>query len=476
MGMVGGGRGAFIGGVHRRAANLDGQFELVAGAFSSDPKKSKLSGKDFYVDPKRTYASYQEMAEKEAALPENERIDFVTIVVQNYLHFEVAKTFLEAGFNVICDKPVTYDLEQARELRKIIKKSKKVFALTHNYTGYPMVKLARNMVKKGELGEIIKIVCEYPQGYAITALTGEDKAIANWRADPKVAGISNCMGDIGTHAENLVHYVTGLEIDKLCADLSVNIPGRTLDDDGNVLVRFKGGAKGIIYASQVSNGDENDLNMDWLEIARQSETLHDAATAMGGTPWGSAVSDIDSDAMLQEYEDALDRHYYHEAISALRTSGQSHSLLLGYLRSEIDHRNIVNLLRALRQKLPTEQRAGLMLEGGRYLKGSLLRSAAQADSEDALMEVLRRTSMETAELEDALKESNEHGGLDPVVSHLASKRRADLRRMSHLNPLSAFPLIYYLESKVLEVQNLRLLVRGKAVGLSDEVIEAHMAF
>ncbi|MFP6887181.1 MAG: Gfo/Idh/MocA family oxidoreductase [Opitutales bacterium] len=261
MGMVGGGRGAFIGGVHRRAANLDGEIELVAGAFSSDPKKSKLSGKDFHLDPKRVYGSYREMAEAEAALPEGERIDFVTIVVQNYLHFEVAKTFLEAGFNVICDKPVTYDVEQARELRKIIKKTKKVFALTHNYTGYPMVKLAREMVQKGELGEIIKVVCEYPQGYAITALTGEDKAIANWRADPKIAGISNCMGDIGTHAENLVHYITGLEIDKLCADLSVNIPGRVLDDDGNVLVRFKGGARGIIYASQVSNGDENDLNI-----------------------------------------------------------------------------------------------------------------------------------------------------------------------------------------------------------------------
>ena len=261
MGMVGGGRGAFIGGVHRRAAALDGEIELVAGAFSSDPKKSALSGKDFYLKPSRVYASYQEMAEKEKALPENERIDFVTIVVQNYLHFDVAKTFLEAGFNVICDKPVTLDLEQARELRKIIKKSKKVFALTHNYTGYPMVKLARQMIRKGELGELIKVVCEYPQGYAITALTGEDKAIANWRADPKIAGISNCMGDIGTHAENLVHYITGLEIDRLCADLSVNIPGRTLDDDGNVLVRFKGGARGIIYASQVSNGDENDLNI-----------------------------------------------------------------------------------------------------------------------------------------------------------------------------------------------------------------------
>ena len=259
MGMVGGGRGAFIGGVHRRAAALDGEIELVAGAFSSDPKKSALSGKDFYLKPSRVYASYQEMVEKEKALPENDRIDFVTIVVQNFLHFEVAKTFLEAGFNVICDKPVTLDLEQARELRTIIKKSKKVFALTHNYTGYPMVKLARQMIRKGELGKLIKVVCEYPQGYAITALTGEDKAIANWRANPKIAGISNCMGDIGTHAENLVHYITGLEIDRLCADLSVNIPGRTLDDDGNVLVRFKGGARGIIYASQVSNGDENDL-------------------------------------------------------------------------------------------------------------------------------------------------------------------------------------------------------------------------
>ncbi len=261
MGMVGGGRGAFIGGVHRRAAALDGNIELVAGAFSSDPKKSALSGKDFYLPTSRVYGSYQEMAEKERALPDGERIDFVTIVVQNYLHFEVAKTFLRAGFNVICDKPVTFDLAEARNLRGIILKSKKVFALTHNYTGYPMVKLARQMVRKGELGRIIKVVCEYPQGYAITALTGEEKAIANWRANPKIAGISNCMGDIGTHAENLVHYISGLEIDTLCADLSVNIPNRKLDDDGNVLVRFKGGARGIIYASQVSNGDENDLNI-----------------------------------------------------------------------------------------------------------------------------------------------------------------------------------------------------------------------
>ena len=219
FGMVGGGRGAFIGSVHRNAANLDGQIELVAGAFSSDSKKSKQSGKDFHLDPSRVYKSYQEMAVSEAALPAEERIDFVSIVVQNYLHFDVAKTILQAGFKVICDKPVTYDLAEAKELRKIIKKSKKVFALTHNYTGYPMVKLAKEMVSKGDLGKIIKIVCEYPQGYAITSLTGEDKSIANWRANPKVSGISNCMGDIGTHAENLVHYITGLEIESLVPTL-----------------------------------------------------------------------------------------------------------------------------------------------------------------------------------------------------------------------------------------------------------------
>ena len=201
------------------------------------------------------------MAEKEKSLPDDQRIDFVTIVVQNHLHFDVAKLSSRQDLMSSVISRLLTTWPRLRELRKIINKTKKVFALTHNYTGYPMVKLAREMVKKGELGEIIKVVCEYPQGYAITALTGEEKAIANWRANPEIAGISNCMGDIGTHAENLVHYITGLEIDKLCADLSVNIPGRKLDDDGNVLVRFKGGAKGIIYASQVSNGDENDLNI-----------------------------------------------------------------------------------------------------------------------------------------------------------------------------------------------------------------------
>ena len=262
MGMVGGGRGAFIGQVHRMAANLDGKIELVAGCFSSSAEKSKLSGEDFFLDPGRVYGTYQEMAEKEAALPEDQRIDFVSIVVQNNLHFDVAKTFIEAGFHVICDKPVTQTLEQAYELRELINKSDRVFALTHNYTGYPMVKEARQMVQSGDLGRILKVVAEYPQGYAVGDVEGDGQGkINNWRSDPKVAGISNCMGDIGTHAHNLVRYITGLEVEEICSELTTFIPGRELDDDGNNLIRFEGGAKGIIYASQISNGDENELNI-----------------------------------------------------------------------------------------------------------------------------------------------------------------------------------------------------------------------
>ena len=260
MGMVGGGRGAFIGNVHRMAANLDGKIELVAGAFSRDPEKSKLSGEDFFLDPERVYSSYEEMAEKEAA--REDKIDFVSIVVQNHLHFAVAKTFLEAGFNVICDKPLAFNMDEARELKGIVEKSGKVFCLTHNYTGYPMVKEARRMVQEGELGRILKIVAEYPQGYAVGDVEGAGQGqISNWRADPKIAGASNCMGDIGTHAHNLVRYICGIEIEELAAELTAFIPGRELDDDGNCLVRFEGGAKGVIYASQISNGDENNLTI-----------------------------------------------------------------------------------------------------------------------------------------------------------------------------------------------------------------------
>ena len=260
MGMVGGGRGAFIGAVHRMAANLDGKIELVAGAFSSSPEKSKLSGEDFFLDPERVYDSYQEMAEKEAA--REDKVDFVSIVVQNHLHFDVAKTFLEAGFNVICDKPMTRTLEEARALRDIVDETGQIFCLTHNYTGYPMVKEAKRMVEDGEIGRILKIVAEYPQGYAVGDVEGDGQGqISNWRADPKIAGSSNCMGDIGTHAHNLVRYITGLEIEEMCSELTAFIPGRELDDDGNNLIRFEGGAKGIIYASQISNGDENALNI-----------------------------------------------------------------------------------------------------------------------------------------------------------------------------------------------------------------------
>jgi predicted dehydrogenase len=262
MGMVGGGRGAFIGNVHRMAAALDGKIELVAGCFSADPEKSKASGADLFLDPVRVYATYQEMAAKEAALPADRRVDFVSIVTRNNTHFAVIKTFLEAGFNVICDKPLAFNLTEAKKLRALVKKSEKVFALTHNYTGFPMVKEAREMVRAGKLGKILKVVVEYPQGYAITAL--EDKGggkISNWRMNPNVAGASNCMADIGTHAENLARYITGLKIEALAADLSTFIPGRPLDDDGNCLIRYQGGAKGILYASQISNGDENNLNI-----------------------------------------------------------------------------------------------------------------------------------------------------------------------------------------------------------------------
>lgn len=262
MGMVGGGQGAFIGGVHRMAAALDGKIELVAGAFSSSPEKSKLSGEELMLDPNRVYVSYQDMATQEAALPAEQRIDFVSVVARNDLHYDVAKAFLDAGINVICEKPLAFSLEQGKQLAAAVKTSGKVFALTHNYTGYPMVKEAKAIVAAGKLGRILKVVAEYPQGYASSAFHDEDEgAISNWRMDPSVSGISNCIGDIGSHAENLVQYITGLEIDEVAAELTTFVPGRKLDDDGNMLVRYKGGAKGILYASQISAGDENNLNV-----------------------------------------------------------------------------------------------------------------------------------------------------------------------------------------------------------------------
>lgn len=261
MGMVGGGQGAFIGAVHRTAAIMDGQIELVAGAFSSDPARSRASGKELYLPANRVYDSYEEMAQAEAALPEDERIDFVAIVTPNKTHFPIAKTFLHAGFHVVCDKPATWDLKEARALRKLVKASGKVFALTHNYTGYPMVKEARDQVRKGKLGNILKVVVEYPQGWLLENLESTGQKQAAWRTDPSQAGASCCIGDIGTHAENLVRYITGLQIDSLCAEFTTFVKGRKLEDDGNILVRYQGGAKGILYASQISHGEENDFNI-----------------------------------------------------------------------------------------------------------------------------------------------------------------------------------------------------------------------
>ena len=260
-GMVGGGPGAFIGAVHRKAAALDGEIELVAGAFSSSAEKSKQQGKELHLDPARVYGSYAEMAEAESKLPDGDRIDFVSIVTPNSSHFAIAKTFLEAGFNVVCDKPMTMTVEEAEELCRLVKKHDAVFALTHNYTGYPMVKQARQMIKDGKLGAIRKVVVEYPQGWLATFLEAEGAKQAVWRTDPKQAGVSSAIGDIGSHAENLARYITGLEIERICADLTTFVPGRLLEDDANMLVHFKGGARGVLYCSQISVGEENNLRI-----------------------------------------------------------------------------------------------------------------------------------------------------------------------------------------------------------------------
>lgn len=261
MGMVGGGIGAFIGGVHRMAAALDGNIELVCGAFSSDPDKSIKSGIGLYLTPDRIYGSYQEMIEQESQLPEDVRMELVSIVTPNYLHFAPIKQALEAGFNVISDKPMTFNLKEAYALRDIVRQSNKIFALTYTYSAYPMVKQAKHMVRSGALGQIRKVVVEYPQGWLSTLLEATDNKQASWRTDPSKSGISGALGDIGTHAENLMHYITNLNISEICADVSTLVEGRRLDDDSNVLLRLENGARGILYASQISAGEENNLKI-----------------------------------------------------------------------------------------------------------------------------------------------------------------------------------------------------------------------
>lgn len=260
-GMVGGGRGAFIGAVHRIAAAMDQQIELVCGAFSSDPGRSKASGADLFLPPERCYGTFQEMIAAEKNLSPAERMDFIAIVTPNHVHFPPAKMALENGFHVLSDKPATFDLAEAKELQALVKKTGLLYGLTHNYTGYPLVKEARDMIRAGKLGKVRKVVVEYPQGWLATRLEATGQKQAGWRTDPKRSGAGGCVGDIGTHAENLAEYVTGLQIQELAADLTTFVKGRKLDDDVNVLLRFKGGAKGVLHTSQISVGEENNLNI-----------------------------------------------------------------------------------------------------------------------------------------------------------------------------------------------------------------------
>jgi predicted dehydrogenase len=348
MGMIGGG-GGFIGKVHRMAAMLDNETVLTAGAFSSNAEKSAKFGDEFKLDPARVYKDYKDMLSRESKLPADRRVDFISIVVPNNGHFPIAKACLEAGFNVVCDKPMTCTLKDAKELAKIVKKSKKVFVLTHNYTGYPMVKQARHMVRSGLLGKINKVVVEYPQGWLAGLINAPGNSIAMWRMDPKVAGGSCCMGDLGTHAENLVRYITGLEIDTLCADIGSFVPMNKLEDDGNLLVRYKGGARGILYASQISAGEENPLkirvygverglewsqedpNYLWLKdpvgtvtrYSRGNSNLCDAAKGATRLPWGHPEGFIEGFANV-----------YREAFRAVRAE------LSGKPIPEIDAPNV----------------------------------------------------------------------------------------------------------------------------------------
>lgn len=259
--MVGGGEGAFIGAVHRMAAALDGQIELVCGAFSSDPERSRRSGEALFLPENRVYPDFKTMIQREKRLSPDKRMDFVSIVTPNHVHFPPAKMALENGFHVVCDKPLCLDLKEAETLQKLVEKTGLVFALTHNYTGYPMVKQARQMIRNGDFGKIRKVVVEYPQGWLSTFLEGSSQKQAAWRTDPKRSGIVGAMGDIGTHAENLAEYITDLKIKELYADLTTFVEGRLLDDDGNVLLHFDNGAKGILHASQIAAGEENDLNI-----------------------------------------------------------------------------------------------------------------------------------------------------------------------------------------------------------------------
>lgn len=310
--MVGGGQGAFIGSVHRKAMALDGQFELVAGALSSTPERARASGRELGLADDRNHGDWQSLLAAELERPPSDRIDLVCIVTPNHLHFPVAQAFVEAGFHVVCDKPLVHTAAQAQALVSAVRARGTVFGVTYNYSGYPMVRQAREMVRAGELGELRKVVVEYNQGWLSTRLEAQGNKQAGWRNDPGQSGGAGALGDIGSHAENLVATVTGLQVESLCADLGALVPGRVLDDDANVLLRFRGGARGVLVASQVNAGIENGLRLrvsgtrgtlEWWQeepnrlthfpidaparvLTRGSPWLHPAALAAGRIPPG----------------------------------------------------------------------------------------------------------------------------------------------------------------------------------------------
>jgi len=261
MGMVGGGQGAFIGAVHRVVAALDQQIEVTAGCFSRDPENTQETGRQLYLDPARCYDTYEEMAQKEAALPADQRIDFVTIVTPNNLHFPIAETFLKAGFHIVCDKPMTFTLQEAEALVKLVEESGLVFALTHNYTGHPLIRHARSLFQSGEMGTVRKVIVEYLQDFLMVPHEKLGQKQAAWRVDPAQSGEGGTLGDVGSHCVNLLEYVTGDPIIQLCADKSTFLPDRQLDEDVNALLRFKGGGKGMLTISQIATGEENGLTL-----------------------------------------------------------------------------------------------------------------------------------------------------------------------------------------------------------------------
>ena len=301
--MVGGGRDAFIGAVHRHAIALDGQAELVAGALSSSPQKARASGRDLFLDEARNHGDWAALLADECRRPPHERIDFVVIVTPNHMHFPVAQAFVEAGFHVVCDKPLVHTRAQAEALVDAVARQGTVFGVTYNYSGYPMVRQARAMVAAGEIGIVRKVVVEYSQGWLATALEQGGNKQAGWRLDPARSGAAGAIGDIGSHAENLIATVTGLEIESLCADLGALVPGRALDDDANLLLRFTNGARGVLVASQINTGVENDLRLrvagtlgtlEWRQ-EQPNELLHrpldgPARCLTRGSPWLHAAA------------------------------------------------------------------------------------------------------------------------------------------------------------------------------------------